>query len=81
MLTSIPNEVTPPTEDCGIFAIYNQADAAAYTVLGLHALQHRGQESAGIVTFDGDHFHSHRAYGLVGENFSSEDIIADLQAM
>lgn len=67
-----------PTEDCGIFGIFNQQDAAAYTVLGLHALQHRGQESAGIVTFDGEIFHSHRAYGLVGDNFSSEDVIADL---
>ncbi len=69
---------TPPHDDCGIFAIYNQIDASAYTVLGLHALQHRGQESAGIVTYDGAHFHSHRAYGLVGDNFSSHNVIADL---
>ncbi len=67
-----------PTEDCGIFGIYNQKDAAAYTILGLHALQHRGQESAGIVTYDGKSFYSHRAYGLVGDNFSSENVIEEL---
>jgi len=67
-----------PKEECGIFGIYNQQDAAAYAALGLHALQHRGQESAGIVTYDGDHFHSHRAHGLVGDNFSSEEVIANL---
>lgn len=67
-----------PKEECGIFGIYDQKDAAAYTVLGLHALQHRGQESAGIVTYDGEHYHSHRAQGLVGDNFSSEEVIADL---
>ena len=43
-----------PKEECGLFGIYNQKDAAAHTVLGLHALQHRGQESAGIVTYDGE---------------------------
>lgn len=67
-----------PTEDCGIFGIYNHQDAAAYTILGLHALQHRGQESAGIVTYDGDIYHSRRAYGLVGDNFSSENILEEL---
>ncbi len=67
-----------PTEDCGIFGIYNHQDAAAYTILGLHALQHRGQESAGIVTYDGEIYHSRRAYGLVGDNFSSEDILEEL---
>ena len=41
------------------------------TVLGLHALQHRGQEASGIVTFDGEHFYAHRALGLVGDNFNS----------
>lgn len=67
-----------PTEDCGIFGIFNQRDSAAYTILGLHALQHRGQESAGIVTYDGEVYHSRRAYGLVGDNFSSEDILEEL---
>ena len=68
-----------PKEECGVFGIYGHPDAAAYTALGLHALQHRGQESAGIVSFDGEHFHSHKAAGLVGDNFGSEEIIADLK--
>ena len=67
-----------PREECGIFGIYGHEDAAAHTALGLHALQHRGQEAAGIVSFDGDHFHSHRALGLVGDNFNSEDVIGRL---
>ena len=54
------------------------SEAAALTVLGLHALQHRGQEAAGVVTFDGRMFHSHRALGLVGDHFSSEAVIAGL---
>ena len=53
-------------------------DAAAVTALGLHALQHRGQESTGIVSFDGSHFHSHRGLGLVGDNFSDARVIASL---
>ena len=62
-------------EECGVFGVFGQADAAALTALGLHALQHRGQEAAGIVTFDGNHFHSHRAMGHVGDNFGSEAVI------
>ena len=56
---------------CGVFGIYDHPDAAAHTALGLHALQHRGQESAGIVVYDGEQFHSHRALGLVGDNFNT----------
>ncbi len=67
-----------PHEECGLFGIYGDLDAAAHTALGLHALQHRGQESAGVVSFDGEQFHSHRALGLVGDNFSSEDVIGPL---
>ena len=67
-----------PREECGIFGIFGHEDAAALTALGLHALQHRGQEAAGIVSFDGDHFHIHRALGLVGDNFNSEDVIRTL---
>ena len=44
-------------EECGVFGIFGHPDAAAITALGLHALQHRGQEAAGIVTFDGKRFH------------------------
>jgi len=64
-------------DECGLFGIHGrtETEAAAHTALGLHALQHRGQEAVGIVSFDGDHFHSHRALGLVGDNFSSRDVI------
>lgn len=61
-----------PKEECGIFGIYNCDDAAGHTALGLHALQHRGQESAGIVSFDGNHFHIQKAMGLVSEVFSGD---------
>lgn len=62
-------------EECGVFGIWDHRDAAALTALGLHALQHRGQEAAGIVTFDGERFHSERRLGLVGDNFSTADVI------
>jgi amidophosphoribosyltransferase len=65
-------------EECGVFGVYGHPDAAALTTLGLHALQHRGQEAAGIVSFDGEQFHGHRALGLVGDNFSSKEIIAQM---
>ncbi len=66
-------------EECGVFGIYGGADASACTALGLHALQHRGQEAAGIVSFDGEQFYSHRALGLVGDNFNSAEIISKLK--
>jgi amidophosphoribosyltransferase len=65
-------------EECGVFGIFNHPDAAAITALGLHALQHRGQEAAGIVTFDGKRFHSERRLGLVGDTFSRRDVIEHL---
>jgi amidophosphoribosyltransferase len=65
-------------EECGVFGIFGHEAAAAHTVLGLHALQHRGQEAAGVVSFDGRLFHSHRALGLVGDQFSSEAVIGAL---
>ena len=58
-------------EECGVFGIFGHPDAAAIVALGLHALQHRGQEAAGIVAFDGQRFHSERRQGLVGDHFSS----------
>jgi amidophosphoribosyltransferase len=67
-----------PHEECGVFGIWSHPDAAALTALGLHALQHRGQESAGIVSFDGNRFHSHRGMGLVGDNFGDARVIASL---
>lgn len=66
-------------EECGIFGILGHPDAAKLTALGLHALQHRGQEAAGIVTYDGNHFHSERRLGLVGDNFNKPDVIDRLQ--
>jgi amidophosphoribosyltransferase len=66
-------------EECGIFGIYGTSDAAAHTALGLHALQHRGQEASGIVAYDGTRFNTHRAMGHVGANFSSEKVIQGLQ--
>ncbi len=67
-----------PREECGVFGIYGHAEAAAHVALGLHALQHRGQEAAGIVSYDGKQFYSHRAQGLVGDNFNSAHIIEKL---
>ena len=58
-------------EECGVFGIFGHDDAAALTALGLHALQHRGQEAAGIVSFDEKHFHAQRRLGLVSDNFKS----------
>ena len=66
-------------EECGVFGIYGHDDAAALTALGLHALQHRGQEAAGIVAFNGERFHSERRLGLVGDHFSNETTIKRLQ--
>jgi amidophosphoribosyltransferase len=65
-------------EECGVFGIFNHPDAAAITALGLHALQHRGQEAAGIVSFDGRRFHSERRMGLVGDTFSRREVINQL---
>ena len=57
-------------EECGVFGVFGHDDAAALTALGMHALQHRGQEACGIVSFDGKRFHSERRIGLVGDAFS-----------
>ena len=65
-------------EECGVFGAINAADAAAATALGLHALQHRGQEAVGITSFDGTEFYSSRGLGHVAENFSSAESIAEL---
>ncbi len=62
-------------EECGVFGIFGHPDAAAITALGLHALQHRGQEAAGIVSFDGKRFHSERRLGLVGDTFARREVI------
>ena len=66
-------------EECGVFGIFGHDEAAAHTVLGLHALQHRGQEAAGIVAFDGRHFNAHRELGHVADHFASESVVARLK--
>jgi amidophosphoribosyltransferase len=65
-------------EECGVFGAWNVPDAAAITALGLHALQHRGQEATGIVTHDGVRFHSHKGMGLVGDNYGDAKVMAAL---
>ena len=65
-------------EECGVFGIFNNKDAAALTALGLHALQHRGQEGCGIVTCDRNNFYSERRLGLVGDNFTKGKVLEQL---
>ena len=77
--TSDQDDDDHPKEECGVFGIIGDSDAAAHAVLGLHALQHRGQEAAGIVTFDGEHYYSHRGLGHVSENFKSDDVMDRLK--
>lgn len=70
-----------PHEECAIFGIWNASDAATLTTLGLHALQHRGQEATGIVCFDpkAQQFHAHHGFGLVGDVFSNTHTMATLK--
>jgi amidophosphoribosyltransferase len=65
-------------EECGVFGVSDSNDAAALTALGLHALQHRGQEGCGIVTFDGKKYYSEKRFGLVGDNFNKEKVLKSL---
>ena len=65
-------------EECGIFGISDHADSSALVALGLHALQHRGQEGCGIVSFDGKNYHSEKRQGLVGDHFTNPDVIKKL---
>lgn len=74
-----PFDFDKMTEECGIFGIFNSADAAVNTALGLHALQHRGQEAAGIVVANGEGFAAHFADGLVGDNFNSMSVAKKLE--
>tara|TARA_Y100001970_G_scaffold294032_1_gene446069 strand:+ start:1391 stop:2872 length:1482 start_codon:yes stop_codon:yes gene_type:complete len=66
-------------EECGVFGISNNTDASTLTALGLHALQHRGQEGCGIVSFDGEKYHSEKRFGLVGDNFNKEKVLKNLK--
>ncbi len=77
-LTTNPLADDKLREECAIFGIWGTASASAHTALGLHALQHRGQEASGIVAYDGRQFHSHRDLGLVGDIFGEEAVIKRL---
>jgi len=79
MLTTHPFDDDKLREECGVFGIHGADSAAAVVALGLHALQHRGQEAAGITAFDGKEFHTHRAMGHVAGNFDRDDIMRQLQ--
>ena len=79
MLTTDPWEDDHLHEECGVIGVYGADGAAAITALGLHALQHRGQEAAGITTWDGRDFHTHRAMGHVAGNFDSDEVIRKLR--
>ncbi len=78
-VTTDPFDDDKLKEECGIFGILGHKDAGALAALGLHALQHRGQEAAGIIAFDGKQFNTHRAVGLVGDNFGEQKVIAALK--
>ena len=78
MLTTNPFDDDKLHEECGVFGIWGADNAASFVALGLHALQHRGQEAAGITSYDGQHFHSHRAMGHVAGNFDRDEVIRRL---
>ncbi len=66
-------------EECGVFGLFGHEEAAALTALGLHALQHRGQEACGIVSYDGAHYYTHKALGLVDATFGNHSVIEKLK--
>ncbi|CUW46150.1 amidophosphoribosyltransferase [Novacetimonas hansenii] len=86
MQACAPNDDVPaqwhdddkPHEECGVFGVWNTKGASALTALGLHALQHRGQEATGIVSYDGERFHTHKGLGLVGDVFGDAQVMATL---
>ena len=78
MISTNPYDDDKLREECGVFGIWGADRASAVVALGLHALQHRGQEAAGVTSWDGSNFHSHRAMGHVAGNFDRDDIIARL---
>ena len=78
MLTTNPFDDDKLREECGVFGIWGADAAASFVALGLHALQHRGQEGAGITSFDGKDFHSHRAMGHIAGNFDRDEVMRHL---
>src|SRR5438128_7410857 len=79
MATTDPFDADHFHEECGVFGVYGRPDAAALTALGLHALQHRGQEASGIVAYDGEQFNAHRVLGKFSDHFSSKEVIGRLR--
>jgi amidophosphoribosyltransferase len=79
MISTHPYDDDKLHEECGVFGIFGDMDAGAHAALGLHALQHRGQEAAGIVTYGGDQFHAHKDLGQVGDIFSAPAVIERLK--
>jgi amidophosphoribosyltransferase len=79
MVTTVLFDDDKLREECGIFGVFGHPDAAAHAALGLHALQHRGQEAAGIVSYDSKQYHAFRDIGLVGDIFSSSKVIERLK--
>jgi amidophosphoribosyltransferase len=78
MITTNPFDDDKLREECGIFGVSGAETASAMVALGLHALQHRGQEAAGITSWDGHDFHTHRAMGHVAGNFDRDEVIRGL---
>src|SRR5690606_11179272 len=79
-ITTHPYDDDHLREECGLFGIFGPEDAARHIVLGLHALQHHGQEAAGIVAVDGEHFNAHRDLGQVGDIFSADSVVGRLRS-
>src|SRR5438552_1833871 len=85
-MTAAPPQATPirdpdddaPRLECGVFGVFGVESASALTALGLHALQHRGQEACGIASYDGQRFHTERHAGQVGDAFGGRDVTARL---
>ena len=69
--------MTKLREECGVFGIFDAEEASVLTTLGLHSLQHRGQEGAGIVSYDGKNFYNIRKQGLVGDNFNNNEVLSN----
>ena len=78
MLTTNPFDDDKLREECGVFGVWGADNASNLVALGLHALQHRGQEAAGLTSFDGTRFHSHRAMGHVAGTFDRDDVMREL---
>ncbi len=79
LLTTNPFDDDKLKEECGVFGIWGDGDASRHVALGLHALQHRGQEAAGIVSYDGQQFHAHRDVGQVADIFGRESVMLTLK--